>query len=163
MEPLKPFDQVTVPDGRWDICGVTYFELYAAVEKMSLASDLPEYVRLQFQQAQHLLIYSYFQFSLLSAASLQAHIAFENALRERWMMEFHKGAGGSNSIPGLNKLLKHAVTSGWIDDCSPDQIEAIVGLRNSQAHGSYMLAPIPTIRIVRTCGELIQKLFSESR
>ncbi|MYM89650.1 hypothetical protein GTP91_21025 [Rugamonas sp. FT82W] len=74
VEPLKSFNTLTEPDGRWAAFRLSLSRLYEIAEQMTLSADVPEYVLVQFQQAQHLLVYSHLQFSLLSVALTQALI-----------------------------------------------------------------------------------------
>lgn len=126
---------------------------------MALNGNVPERVRVQFQQAQHLLIYSNLQFSLLTVAHTQALIAVECALITRWREERPERATQTKKLPGLKELLSIAVNNGWIRDCDPHLIDQIPVLRNGLAHGEYMLAPFDTLHLVGEYGKLIQKLY----
>jgi hypothetical protein len=44
MEPLKPFDALMEPDGRWATFRVSLPSLYEIAEGMTLSGDVPEYV-----------------------------------------------------------------------------------------------------------------------
>lgn len=159
MEPLKPIEKVIEPDGRWDLCGLNFSRLYEVAAGMDLPESVPERVRVQFQQAQHLLIYSYLQFSLVSVALTQAFIAVECALRTRSTLECSNRPAATKSIPGLKRLLSVAVASGWIKDFNPAFVEFLPTFRNDSTHGEYMLSPIDSVDMVRQCGQLIQQLF----
>jgi hypothetical protein len=126
---------------------------------MTLSDDVPEYVLVQFQQAQHLLVYSHLQFSLLTVALTQALIAVEFALMTRWKNDTTRPPSKHKSLPGLTKLLEYAFEKDWLDGFDRNLIEFIPALRNSSAHGEYNLSPIGTLDLVQLCSNLIQHLF----
>jgi hypothetical protein len=159
MEPLKPLYEVTAADGRWEILGLGLSDIHARVAAMSLDEQVPERVCVQFQQAQHLLVYSYYQFSFLSVATMQAYVALEAALEERFWIEKGGPLDGTEPHLGLRKLLKHARSRGWLPEL-PDQFPDLVAkMRNYQAHGAYMLDPWHTMHFVGTTAEIIRTLF----
>ena len=160
MEPLKPFDALTKSDGRWEMFRVDLPLLYKITKDMTLSDEVPEYVLVQFQQAQHLIIYSHLQFSLLSVALTQALIAVESALKGRWMGESEQHAGGRK--PGMKRLLEIAFNKGWMDGFDMKLISLIPALRNASAHGEYNLNPVGTVELVQLCCRLIQQLYPES-
>ncbi|WP_295996890.1 hypothetical protein [Rugamonas sp.] len=82
---------------------------------MTLNDDVPEYVLVQFQQAQHLLVYSQLQFSLLTVALTQALIAVEFALMTRWKNDTMRPPSKHKSLPSLTKLLEYAFEKAWLD------------------------------------------------
>ncbi|QJD91261.1 hypothetical protein HH213_14975 [Duganella dendranthematis] len=159
MEPLKSFETLTEADGRWAFFRVSLPKLYQIVEEMTLSEDVPERVLVQFQQAQHLLIYSHLQFSLLSVALTQALIAVEFALMTRWKNDTTRPPSKYKSEPGLKKLLEFAFEKDWLQGFDEGLITLIPELRNASAHGEYSLTPIDTLDLAQLCGQLIQKLF----
>lgn len=161
MEPLKSFDTLTEPDGRWATFNLGLPRLYEIAEGMTLSENVPEYVLVQFQQAQHLLVYSHLQFSLLSVALTQALIAVEFALMTRWKNDATRTPSKHKSLPGLTKLLEYAFEKDWLDGFDKNLIEFIPALRNASAHGEYTLNPVGTLELVKMCGRLIQQLFSD--
>ncbi|MES2149823.1 MAG: hypothetical protein V4508_08505 [Pseudomonadota bacterium] len=161
MEPLKPFATLMEPDGRWATFRVSLPSLYEIAEGMTLSEDVPEYVLVQFQQAQHLLVYSHLQFSLLSVALTQALIAVEFALMTRWKGDTTRPPSKHKSLPGLTKLLEYAFEQGWMADFDKGLIVLIPALRNASAHGEYNLNPVGTLEFVQMCGKLIQQLYPQ--
>jgi hypothetical protein len=159
MEPLKAFDTLIEPDGRWAMFRIDLSRLYRIAEQMTLSEDVPEYVLVQFQQTQHLLVYSHLQFSLLSVALTQALIAVEFALKTRWKGEPSLTSSSYTSVPGLKKMLELAFERGWMDGFDRNLITLIPTLRNASAHGEYTLNPVGTLELVQMCGKLIQHLF----
>jgi hypothetical protein len=157
MESLKPLDKISTPDGRWEAFHIDLESLYKITKAMSLSEEVPEYPAIQFQQAQHLLIYSHLQFSLLSVALTQAVIAVECAIKTRWR---NSPSGLKKSPYGLKKLLEHAFREKWIEGFSQNLTNILPTLRNASAHGQYTLDPIGTLELVKLCGEVIQQLFS---
>ena len=162
MEPLKPFEKIAEPDGRWELLNVSFIRLHGIAESMSLNKNVPEYARVQFQQAQHLLVYSYYQFSLLSVAQIQAFIALECALRIRWQSEFPERAKQLKRLPALKTLLQLAGERNWVMGCTPAFIEHVRSLRNNHAHGEYILHPTHAIEMIELCGTMIQQLYPTS-
>jgi hypothetical protein len=159
MEPLKPLEQITEPDGRWQMFNVSFPRLYAIVDAMTLNEKIPENVRVQFQQAQHLLVFSHRQFSLVAVAFTQALIAVECALLTRWKRDYPDRAVRSKSLPGLNALLTFAREKKWVHDFNPAFFDLMPSLRNDLVHGGYMLAPIDTLYMVGDCAKFIQQLY----
>jgi hypothetical protein len=160
MEKLKPFEELANPDGRWRYFGVTAEYLYARAKKMSLEDSVPENVRTQYQQAQHLLVYSYFQYSLLSVAATQCLIALEAGLRAKWDLEPVHTKKNSKSEPGLTALLSIARNRGWTSE-TDDRFDFVVTeLRNDLAHGGYMITPIDTLCMVEDWGKFIGQLWT---
>lgn len=157
MERLKSLEKITESDGGWEVFKIGLPKLHKIVESMNLNENVPEYVIVQFQQAQHLLIYSYLQFSLLSVAQTQALIALEFALITRWKND--PKIKQTKSLPGLKKLMEHAFKDGWIKNFSEGLVTIVPILRNASAHGEYNLNPIGTLEMVGVCGELIQHLY----
>ena len=160
MEPLKPLIKIIEPDGRWDVFKIDLPNLYQRAEAMTLNKNVPEYVRVQFQQAQHLLVYSYLQYSLLSVAMTQALIAVEFALRTRWENDTHGQIRKHKSLPGFKHLLDHAIEQNWVTDFDEKIAVYFQTLRNSLAHGNYSLSPIDILEDVGVCGKFIQQLYS---
>lgn len=159
MEPLKPIDQIAEPDGRWQIFNVSFQRLYEIVEAMTLHDTVPENVRVQFQQAQHLLVFSHLQFSLVAVAFTQALIAVECALMTRWKHEYPDRAAKSKSLPGFKALLTFAKEKEWLLDFNPAFFEFMPSFRNDLVHGEYMLAPVDTLSMVGDCAKFIQQLY----
>ena len=164
-EPLKPYSEISKPDERWAYFKIDLADLHRFSSELSLPKIVPERVRSVFQQAQHILVFSYFQYSMIAAALIQAHIALEASLRSRWDKEplpaVPTKKNRKYSEPGLKKLLEHAVERGWITSASDELIAAVPDLRNSLAHGSYILDPSGTIAVLRRCRELIVEVHSE--
>ncbi|MFZ6862806.1 hypothetical protein ACO0K7_09235 [Undibacterium sp. Ji67W] len=161
MEPLKPLDMLTEPDGRWATFGINLPRLHQIAEGMTLSEDVPEYVLVQFQQAQHLLVYSHLQFSLLSVALTQALIAVEFGLMTRWKDDTTRPPSKHKSLPGLTKLLEYAFEQGWMGNFDKSLIVFIPTLRNASAHGEYNLNPVGTLEFVEMCGKLIQQIYPQ--
>lgn len=161
MEPLKPFATLMETDCRWATFRVSLPSLYEIAKGITLSEDVPKYVLVQFQQAQHLLVYSHLQFSLLSVALTQALIAVEFALMTRWKGDTTRLPSKHKSLPGLTKLLEYALEQGWMDNFDKGLILLIPALRNASAHGEYNLNPIGTLKFVQICGELIQQLYPQ--
>ncbi len=126
---------------------------------MTLSKSVPEDVGTQFQLAQYLLLYSQFQFSLVSVSLVQAIIAVEGALRTRQKTETTETTKKWSGHPGLKHLLSVAIEKEWIVGFDSQFRDHVVEFRNDLTHGSYMLHPPHTLSMVGQCGKLIQQLF----
>lgn len=159
MEPLKPLEQITHIDERWQMLNVSFPKLYAIADALTLNDTAPENVRLQFQQAQHLLVLSHLQFSLVAVAFTQALIAVECALLTRWKRDYPERMTQSKSLPGLKALLKFAKEKNWVQEINPAFFEVVPSLRNDLLHGEYMLMPIDTLHMMEDCARFIRQLY----
>jgi hypothetical protein len=90
---LKPLDEVTLPDSRfehehlfvmrhdpgpWQLA-----DLHKRLSSWPPASFVPEKVRVQIETARNLMLYTWFVFEFQTVAEMQAYAALELALRER--------------------------------------------------------------------------------
>src|SRR5437016_2006421 len=82
---------------------------YAKVSVFALRESVPDNIRIHFETAKNLLLYSWFVYNFISVAEMQAYASAEYALRER----IGTAAGEK---PGLKRLLKYAVEHNVIED-----------------------------------------------
>lgn len=114
---VRDIDSVSVPDARCqsfvvlDSEGVRPASLqdqHRSIATLVLSSAVPPDIRVQFETAKNLFLYSWFVYRFYPVAERQALTCLEFALRERLAPE------NSTSRSGLSALLKRAHTSGLI-------------------------------------------------
>ncbi len=189
---LKPLESVCSPDPRMtsyvrrdartgEMRPWTLEDFYAEVESISLRGSVPANIRIHFETARNLLLYSWFVYRFFQVAEMQAYASLEFALKERI------GKEKSN----LSHNLQYAVEQGWIRDDgfeyykpSPEPIgepsdldanrpptpvaepqsrsrvvaQILPKFRNELAHGSSMLAPTGLFTL-GVCADVINQLF----
>ena len=123
MDTLKPLDQITQPDERWEffVCFVseppgfrpaTLDERHAEIAMIELSQAVPERIREHFETAKNLLLYSWFVYRFIPVAEMHAYATAEMALRERAEAE---GVGGTK-VKALAALMREAIARRWIVD-----------------------------------------------
>jgi hypothetical protein len=155
--------------------------VYEEAASIRLHAAVPERVQLHFAAAQHLLAYSWFYYPFNVTAQFLGYVSVESALKFRYP---------SLAETGFRKLVKHAVREGVVKDTGfahirarrefdveakepwltqeAEQVkqyvevltETMPSLRNSFAHGEYMLHNHGAFH-VRICAEFINQLFVE--
>ncbi len=90
---LKPLDQVTLPDSRFEHEHLfvnrgepgpfQLADLHERLTKWPLVPSVPEKIRVQFETARNLMLYTWFVFEFQTVAEMQAYATLELALRER--------------------------------------------------------------------------------
>lgn len=185
MEELKPLDQVLKPDERLGYFGVTLEYLHRRAAGIVISPAAPEKVHNQFTIARNALVYSWFFYPFQPVAFLYSILAVEVALSERVKIARPELFQNSPREPTLYPLLEIALKARWITDRGfaisgepgiPDRIatrypdipsdqrysyallDTLVSLRNSLAHGEYMLAPNMASLLDRGA-EIINQLF----
>jgi len=199
MDILKSIDKICEPDSRQKNFVIldtgtkkwrqrTLQDHYTEINDIKLDSNVPEKIRIHFDTARNLLLYSWFAYRLIQVAELHAYASVEFALREKTGEK--KG--------GLKRLISLAIKEGWISDSGfrlhhqrirdqlnnykyiydnkkraalPNDIdgnqkycrvlaEALPYLRNELAHGSPMLSPGGYAQLA-ICADLINQLFKK--
>jgi hypothetical protein len=170
MEELKPLDKLTEPDERIRyFVGYSLKYFHGRAARITINATAPENVHNQFTIARSALVYSYFFYPFFPVALLYSFLAVEAALSARVKATKPELFSGARE-PTLYPLLEVALKSRWITDAGftrdgpsepgvPDRIAAkypnipndqrysyslldsLVSLRNSLAHGEYMLMP----------------------
>ena len=191
MERLKHFDSLCESDDRMQVMAVvdaavgeirplTLQDIYAVAEATKLHDGVPEEIRSHFETARNLFVYSWFFYPFNIAAQFHGFLSVEFALKTK--------AGTQKG--GFSRLLRQAVTEGWICDKgfsgfdawrlrgmnhaltgyaeSPEvktysQVlaEVLPYLRNDLAHGSTTLH-YRGAEYLGICAELINQLFEEA-
>lgn len=189
MEELKPFDKVLERDERLGYFGVTLEYLHRRAAGITINTAAPENVHNQFTIARNALVYSWFFYPFQPVALLYSILAIEQALSVRVKAAKPDMFAGPRE-PTFYPLLEYALKQRWIVDQGfnlpepgkatvPDRIaerypnipadqrysysllDVLVGLRNSLAHGEYILAPQMASLLDRGA-EIINQLFPES-
>jgi hypothetical protein len=162
---LKPFEQMTDPDGRYrtmsgitGLAPITSAEHHDWVAAITLEASVPAPIVEAFDRARDAFVYSWFVYELASLAEAQAYFTLELALRHRL------GFGPGLKAPMLHQLLKDAVAQGILKDdgdhAGPSLVFIIPKLRNNWAHGSIDLnGPAISIQVLTMCADLINQAF----
>jgi len=197
MNNLKPFDQLFIPDG---IQGSyllvnretgatrqkTLRDFYSEIEDIVLLPEVPEDIRVHFETARNLYLYTWFVYRFGPVAELHAIASVEFALK---IKSGKKGAG-------LKALLNLAIQEKWIQDSGfkyypvsqetmiqrtaadsfrpqkeendPDAnslqayckilADSLPYFRNNFAHGSNILYPTGVVTLA-ICADIINQLF----
>jgi hypothetical protein len=186
MEELKPLEKVTERDERLSYFGLTLEYLHYRASGITIGSAAPEAVHNQFTIAKNALVYSWFFYPFQPVALLYSILAVEQALSIRVKTAKPEMFAGPRE-PTLYPLLAYALRQRWITDRGfnlpePDKavmparvaaqfsdipsdqrysyslLEVLVGLRNTLAHGEYILAP-NMAGLVDRGAEIINQLF----
>ncbi|UEQ03180.1 hypothetical protein LMS44_18120 [Halomonas profundus] len=151
MEELKSLDELTEMDEKHRLMGAvcggvpSLEKMHDFLSQERLNRPVPEEIKGQFNVAKNMALYTYYFYALAPEVHLKIYTLIEYALKLKVKPEKHMMLG---------KLLRVALTNGWVSDAgfrhienpSPDNewckamLKGIPGLRNSQAHGSSMLA-----------------------
>jgi hypothetical protein len=186
MEELKPLDKVLERDERLSYFGYTLEYLHGRAAGIMINAAAPQAVHDQFTIARSAYLYSWFFYPFLPVALLYSILAVELALSERAKAANPDMFAGPRE-PTLFPLLTYALQQRWITDAGfdlpergkamvpekiakqfpnvpPDQrysyslLDVLVSLRNSLAHGTYMLAP-GMAPLLERGAEIINQLF----
>ncbi len=121
MEELKSLGEITSPDRRTrafpvvkanrNVRPMLLEDLYKAVESLQLPPTVPEEIRSYFNTSCNVFLYGWFAYALYAVAGLHAYTAIELALKSRC-----ESSGYRTQRWGLAKLLKHAISNGWVAD-----------------------------------------------
>lgn len=144
-------------------------DMRSMVAPIQLTPGVPPSIREQFDIARNAFVYSWFVYEFATLAEQQGYAVLEMALRHRL-----DPAAPPNTTrsPGLAKLLKTAITRGWLSEAD-FQIPSISGaggtmcsldliplFRNHVMHGNIQLMPQGTPEVLRLCADIMNKLFA---
>lgn len=170
MEDFIKFEEIVEPDERHRLIGrltgrqLTLESLYLALADIKLSDSVPEEIQSQFNVTKNLAIYTWYSYSLDPVVQLKTYILIEHALK----IKFEKN---NWSFP---KLIKKAISRGWIKDSgfsnieldpeddakyARSMIEILPNMRNSAAHGSNGLHQ-HAVAYIKICSEWINQIFS---
>lgn len=179
----------TVLDPKVGVRAMTLEDHWRDVEAFALHEGVPRSIRVHFDTARNLMLYSWLVYRFHPVAELHAFSSVEYALNRR------AGTAPHRIGPGFKRLLQRAVSEGWIHDdgfrhyrqiaarreeAVPEEaevlgmeevvrpkvqsyvetlVETLPFLRNELAHGSAHLAPSGK-RTLALCCDLIDQVFS---
>lgn len=170
MEEFIKFEEIIEPDERHGLIDqltgirLTLESLYRTLDGIKLLDSVPEEIQSQFNVTKNLAIYTWYSYSLNPVAQLKTYILIEHALK----LKFEK-----DNWP-FPKLIKKAISRGWVKDSGFSHIEAdpqdntkyvrnmievLPSLRNSAAHGSNGLNQ-HAVGHIQICAEWINQIFS---
>lgn len=112
LDPLKPLEEVFIPDERWRFFSRTLESHHALIASIQLNPSVPEEVGQHFENARNAWLYAFFSYPLLTVALATVHVACESAIKARARQE---------GLPGwerksLFELLDAAVENRWLVD-----------------------------------------------
>jgi hypothetical protein len=165
---FKTRDQIMLPDPRFaTLCVVRdgfsgYMKIgdhYDAIAAIALTGSPPAEVRMAFDRARNVMLYSWFTYELLIVAEVQALSAFELALAHRLAAHPVKG------WQSMRNLVDRARRFGILPPLDApiglmDPIEALVALRNALSHGTADThSPAMAADVLEACAREIAALF----
>jgi len=117
-DSLKTLDSIFQPDLRSKILssGKGYEFFQECAESTKLSEMVPTDIRIQFNVALNIFLYSYFSYRLGMAAQMYAFSTLEKALAEKLVRTNHPKV----NQPSLKRLLKLAIERHWINDSAFD-------------------------------------------
>ena len=172
MEEFTQFEDINKPDERHalidQVTGTrfTLEGLYKALDGINLVDDAPEEIQSQFNVTKNLAIYTWYSYSLDPVVQLKTYILIEHALKIK---------SGKEKWP-LPKLIKKAISRGWVTDNGFSHIKAdnenptkyvekmisiLPIIRNTAAHGSNTLDQ-RAIKHIQICADWINQIFSDN-
>lgn len=173
MEELKSLNQLTEMDGKHNLMGAVcgsipnLKEMHTYLSTETLNDEVPNEIKGQFNVAKNMALYSYYFYALAPEVHLKTYTIIEYAIKlkakpEKKLM--------------LKALIKLAVNQGWVTDAGfrhlnnpssnnqwcKSMIDVIPNLRNSQAHGSNMLAG-DCLHYISSCADFVNQLFPNKK
>jgi hypothetical protein len=177
---LKPSGALLEPDARFrdlvfhdvatgEVRPMRIDDLRNMIAVVELSEYVPVTIRDQFDIARNVFVYSWFMYEFATLAEQQCFAVLEMALRHRL-----DPAAPPNTTrsPGLDSLLKTALTRGWLrreDFLVPSApatgdavclLDFIPRSRNHLMHGNIQLLPQGTPDIMRLCADVMNRLFA---
>lgn len=115
-DALRSLEAVWLPDARNALDGKSIEQLHALLSGITLNGGVPVEVREQFETARNISLYSWFVYRFHPIASVAGYASLEAALRIRVAADpaFRLPKGQKHA--GFKRMLRHAVTSGWIQN-----------------------------------------------
>jgi hypothetical protein len=167
---LKPFDQVFQPDLRniyiYSEATIGFQEHYKMIADITLNETVHDDVKVQFETAKNVLLYSFFAYRLGMVGLKQAFAALELGLR-RYVGESADPASKKKLRNGLTALLERAHTQGMFTAglikpglAFEDFLKIMKDFRNRLAHGTHILMPPHVIMpIVQDCAAVLNQVY----
>ncbi|MCR6659813.1 MAG: hypothetical protein NVV72_10850 [Asticcacaulis sp.] len=165
---LTKFDDET---GQYNDPSLT--DHHASVEGVILYDHVPQEVRVTFEVAKNLYLYSYCIYRFGVVSNVQALQALEYGLREKARLESHEFDRYM-----LGKLMRLAIDRGWLSDAafigipgfkmtaenrySETLAKTLPDARNILAHGSFTLfEPYRALEQIRICAAILNYVFDQ--
>ena len=182
---IKPLADVLKPDVRQSFFVIVDFEtgkttkrdlkyFHNSIDGIEVSDYVPENIRVEISKAKNVLLFSWFQYSMSTVATLQIYTTLEFALKEKFKLE----EGREPSRSGMKRLLKTVFQKGWLDidklyerivvdkqyqeyrskrgDYLRVILDFIPNMRNYMAHGSSQI--LPPGYAFRTLGIVIETI-----
>lgn len=178
-ELFKDRKAILTPDFRisYDNTDEKYFNLfYEAIAKITLNSQVPQKILLNFETSRNTLLYSYYCYRMSAPATLYLLSTLEMALTVR----ARTSSKEFKDRDGLNEKFKYAFNQHWLDikKLAPtgalnnvkdwlyyahnDYVGYYVNLRNDLAHGSSGLdTPLLVCDLFSQIAQIINMLFDD--
>lgn len=102
-DPILSPNELLKPDSRTNI---TLEHLQSAIADIQLIPDIPEPVKVEFQHAKDLFVFSFFKYEFATLSDRSAHFAFETAMKMRYV----KSLNGKAIISYKSKVI-HELTN----------------------------------------------------
>ena len=143
----------------------------ASVAEVVLDTHVPEEVRISFEVARNLYLYTYFVYRFGVVSNVQALQTLEYGLREKAKLE-----GVPHERRMLGALMRLSIDRGWLTDKAFEGIpgirspgrksyseilaKALPEMRNILAHGSFTLfEPYRALEQLRICAAILNFVF----
>lgn len=116
-DALKDISQLHSPDIR-----VTYWGggvdknldiFYENIKNIILEDNVPLEIKIQFETAKNVLLYSFFAYRMSSVAKSYAYSVFEYSLTERIRQDIQDSTS-YKEVKGLRRKLQYALDNGWL-------------------------------------------------
>lgn len=109
---LKTYNQILIPDSRllfWGNLDKNLAMFHAKISNVNLHDDVPLGVRVQFETAKNVLLYSFYAYRMSTVARSYAYSVFERALTEKIVCDLKL-----ENVKGLKRKLQIALEKKWI-------------------------------------------------
>jgi hypothetical protein len=106
---------------------------HAELQRLVLSDAVPQAVRIQFETAKNLLLYSWFCYRFMQVAELHALGTVEMALRRRLGIP-----DDADDAPGLGFLLRRALEEGWLRDEGLRHVERLMTTRPEPIRAAWV-------------------------
>jgi len=130
---LRTPENICELDSRRTLSKLTLANYHVAIDEISLDECVPKEIRVSFETARNLALYSWFVYRFAPIAELQAYATVEVALMEK----AKRCRVSVGKTPKLDKLLGKAIKHHWIkDDGFPSYVEEM-DIRNKEEAALY--------------------------
>jgi len=133
---FKPFEEILLADPRHEFIMIlsetgirrtTLVELYNDISTVELLGNVPKDVRILFDTAKNLVLYSWFVYEFITVAEMQAYSTLELALKSRLGNPMKRiGKKGHQKPLMLAELLQRAVSMKLVISCELPTYKRII-------------------------------------